>query len=234
MFSSRRELAQEYAVDLTTVQRAIAPLPLMVPCARPAARELTWPARPCPAAPGTRMASALRPRQAAFLFTLWVLWAQFIPHGQADGGTARNGPGQLLRVLSAPSARRAHDHFLQRYISDYDFHPVREGIAACLAAGATRSPLWAFTMGPEIAGSILSAVDIDRVPVILVAGDEMIQPIPHVFYDNRSGGYLAAQHLLQQGYKDILFFSPFHVSWSEAASAGRARRCGKRNFLRRR
>jgi DNA-binding LacI/PurR family transcriptional regulator len=37
--------------------------------------------------------------------------------------------------------------------------------------------------------------------------------MPHLFYDNRSAGYQAAEHLLRRGCKRILFVAPFRASW---------------------
>ncbi len=224
MFSSRRELAQEYRVDLTTIQRAIAPM-LADGTLRATGGRGTYVAR----APRTTMladavrgASSEAPGQAhaASLQTLGIVGTIY-PSRNIRWGDGAVWPQTIVEGVERGFCREGRTTtFFNRYMTEYDFHPVGEGIAACLAAGADALVVVGIHDGPEIADAILSAVDIDRVPTILVAGHEMIQPVPHVFYDNRYGGYQAARHLIQQGHDDMVFFSPFPASWGEARLSG--------------
>jgi LacI family transcriptional regulator len=57
-------------------------------------------------------------------------------------------------------------------------------------------------------------------------------PYLHVFYDQRHAGYLAANHLLERGFKDITFLAPYRANWVEDRIAGArlaVERCGLDN-----
>jgi DNA-binding LacI/PurR family transcriptional regulator/DNA-binding transcriptional regulator YhcF (GntR family) len=52
------------------------------------------------------------------------------------------------------------------------------------------------------------------VPLVFLSGGELPPSIPHVFVDNRFGGYQAAAHLLAKGHTRLTFLSTHHSSWS--------------------
>lgn len=58
------------------------------------------------------------------------------------------------------------------------------------------------------------------VPLVCLAPGELPASIPHVYYDNRYGGYLAAMHLLDKGHNDLTFVSPYKASWTRERLAG--------------
>lgn len=49
-------------------------------------------------------------------------------------------------------------------------------------------------------------------PTVIVYRRNMVKGVPHIYYDNIKGGYLAAKYLIRQGHKEIAFFAGF---WKE-------------------
>jgi len=66
----------------------------------------------------------------------------------------------------------------------------------------------------------LSHVDMDATPTVCILAGELHLPIPHVFYDNRIGGYQAAKHLIDTGHREITVFAPSTASWITERIAG--------------
>jgi DNA-binding LacI/PurR family transcriptional regulator len=52
-------------------------------------------------------------------------------------------------------------------------------------------------------------------PIVIFYRRDIIKGIPHIFYDNEQGGYLATKYLLHQGRRGIAFFGSFWFSISE-------------------
>jgi len=57
-------------------------------------------------------------------------------------------------------------------------------------------------------------------PLVLINSRAFDWPISHVFYDQRMAGYQAAQHLIRQGYCQLVFLAPFAADWAEARIVG--------------
>ncbi|HEY3379089.1 MAG TPA: substrate-binding domain-containing protein [Armatimonadota bacterium] len=66
----------------------------------------------------------------------------------------------------------------------------------------------------EEANEVLLAVDPRKTPTVYIAGDEIHQPIPCVFPDQRQAGYQATNHLLTRGHQQILYFSTLKPYWA--------------------
>jgi len=64
-----------------------------------------------------------------------------------------------------------------------------------------------------MSGEVLRAVDVERVPTVYLSWHEVQPPLAQVYYDNRFAGYQAAQHLLRQGYRQLIFLAPFADPW---------------------
>lgn len=68
-----------------------------------------------------------------------------------------------------------------------------------------------------------------RAPIMCISFDVIHPAIPHTFYDNGYAGYEAAMHLVQQGYREILYIAPYKAAWLEeriAAAREAVRHCG--------
>jgi DNA-binding LacI/PurR family transcriptional regulator len=91
--------------------------------------------------------------------------------------------------------------------------PLREAIARLLADGVDAITVVALGMDPKEVDDSLGVLENQNIPVVCITSGELSRPLPHLFYDNRSAGYQAAEHLLRNGHREILFFSPFMASW---------------------
>ena len=59
----------------------------------------------------------------------------------------------------------------------------------------------------------LRSINLRGIPAVCILAGELHLPIPHIFYDNRIGGYQAAKHLLDKGHREITIVAPFTASW---------------------
>lgn len=91
--------------------------------------------------------------------------------------------------------------------------PLSEAIAEARASGIDALAVVAFSFDPKDVDSDLAPLLGGGIPVVCVTIGPLVRPIPHVFYDGVSAGYDAASHLLQRGYTDIRYFSPFRSAW---------------------
>jgi len=76
---------------------------------------------------------------------------------------------------------------------------------------------------PGMAEAVMSYVSTSPVPIIYVSSGETCRPPFHVFGDNTAAGLMAGQHLLMNGYTDIVYISPIESSWVEERAFGAAR-----------
>ena len=58
------------------------------------------------------------------------------------------------------------------------------------------------------------------IPAVVVTGWHVRHSVPQVCMDNVYGGYQAASHLLDQGYRDLIFVAPFPSRWQEERIQG--------------
>ena len=72
----------------------------------------------------------------------------------------------------------------------------------------------------RFAERVMNAVDIERVPVVLISWDDLRAPLPHLLYDNYYAGYQAAQLLLQNGCDQLIFLAPFYADWARQRIVG--------------
>ncbi len=60
---------------------------------------------------------------------------------------------------------------------------------------------------------IITNVDIERIPTVFVNSTPKPYSICQIYYDSAGAGYLATRHLLQRGYTNITYFAPFAYDW---------------------
>ena len=216
---SRRRLADDYCVDLTTLQKAISGLlsdGLLDANPRLGTR-VTLP--PSAVASVLSPASAPRRVQTATLGIivdslhdnnhmkdLWVtLTASAVEKTFSHGG----GTTRLLnRVSSGPNGETL-------------VQPVPLSVESLLEQGADCLIIVLLSRSPLEIQEAFEAVR-GRVPVVFVLSQPIELPVPHVFYDQSLAGYQAAQHLLRQGHRQLVFLAPFAAHWVEKRIAGAA------------
>jgi len=76
---------------------------------------------------------------------------------------------------------------------------------------------------PGLAEEVMGIVGKSAVPIIYVSSGETCNPPFHVYCDNKASGLMAANHLLRQGYSEIVFVGPLDSTWVSERSEGAAR-----------
>lgn len=66
----------------------------------------------------------------------------------------------------------------------------------------------------------LAQIELKPFPIICVLAGEIHLPIPHIFYDNRMGGFQAAKHLIDRGHRSLSVITPTTASWATERLAG--------------
>jgi DNA-binding LacI/PurR family transcriptional regulator len=89
---------------------------------------------------------------------------------------------------------------------------LERNIDALLIANCEDYPGWT--------DEIIAASSRIRIPFLYIAAEEVYLPFPMVYYDQRSSGYLAAQHLQQSGYDYVYVIAPFRAQWFDERIEG--------------
>ncbi len=100
-----------------------------------------------------------------------------------------------------------------RRMDDASAIPLPQAIAALRAEGADAIAVVGLCDAVDMSGEVLQAVDVEMVPTVYLSWHEVQPPLAQVYYDNRFAGYQAAQHLLRQGYRQLIFLAPFADPW---------------------
>ena len=213
MLPSRRDLARQYAVSLVTLDRAIGPL----------------------LADGT-----LRADDRRGTFVLKSLAVP--PKPQATALEADAGPAILrsgtIGIIASLAHAQGQEYFilheLEHVLSRQGFSTTVLNRVQDLSSPRSLTDAAQAMLGENVSALILICLDIDRVliaeelgrlnlgnvPVVCILAGELTLPIPHVFYDNRSGGHQAAQHLFERGWRNLTVVAPFSASWVSERIAG--------------
>ncbi len=198
MLPSRRDLARQYSVSPVTVGRAIEPL----------------------ISDGTLRADD---RRGTFV--------------SSAGLTRRNptlpAPTGVVGVVAAYDPRRVSQDALILSALEQSLSKTGRVTCVCNRQGALDRDLLPLAdavqalLDQRVDAVAVICLDLDRVqferelspaalratPAVCVLAGELHLPIPHIFYDNRIGGYLAAKHLLDKGHHEITVVAPFTASW---------------------
>lgn len=221
MLPSRRALATEYGVALATMERVVAAL-ISDGLLRADDRRGTF------VASSTRLgktvaSSAARAPQAPLTATVAVVAAvaQDLPGSDADWSLhilracedhLGSIPGMTMRFVDAVTQGRR-----PRSPSD-----ILEDIRQSEPDG-----ILLIDSLHRVGGALRAALP--AVPVVNVLFDPEDGVSHQVTVDERHGGMRAAEHLLSQGYRPLLFFRPSFANWVENRFAGvrtAAARCG--------
>jgi DNA-binding LacI/PurR family transcriptional regulator len=214
---SRRDLAEQYRVTPNTINRAVAAL-VDEGFVGANDRQGTFVARragkPAPLAD----AGAQRPAQRRN----WRV-AVVVSH---DDGTFGAGSApdpwttivleQFERALSAGGAVAVlyHVYWGPNAVQDPRLaikQAQTDGLDAIAVIDLHNRPGWE---------EATAAIDWRRVPAVYVAGVGMRSPFPQFCYDQRHAGYLAARHLVEQGYTRLAFLHPCFETWIDERIAG--------------
>ncbi|HEX5322782.1 MAG TPA: substrate-binding domain-containing protein [Capsulimonadaceae bacterium] len=113
--------------------------------------------------------------------------------------------------------------FSQRGMATHFFNRVQapgqplislsDAIGELLADGVDGIAIIGWGIEPSAIDEALDLRDLIDTPAVCITTGELRRQVPHVFPDNSSAGYQAAQHLLRAGCREIVFVSPFAASW---------------------
>jgi DNA-binding LacI/PurR family transcriptional regulator/DNA-binding transcriptional regulator YhcF (GntR family) len=228
MLPSRRDLAREYGVSSLTIDRAVTRLVasghlraddrrgtfVTDPAAKPAqslvasaeengGQRLTAAVRSqvlqpsvTPATVGIVASLHVSRSDHVELNSFWVrLILQSLEHALSDEGR----PTRFLNRVQSPSGG--------------PLLSLREALTSLAAEGVSAIAVIALDVDTEQVDDSLSALDGTDIPIVCVTLGELSQPVCHLFYENRSAGYQAADHLVHRGSKEVLFLAPFMASW---------------------
>lgn len=232
MLAGRHTLARQYGVALSTAQQAIANL-IADGILETYDRRGTFVSQPHPTLPTQGMrgdsmpdlfrASNSLPRTEPFSATLGIVaTARIDTAASPDVGSlwARLAIRSLERVFSvAGGTTRYFDRYPEergpypRGLNEANAFSIPQAIAALRMEGADAIAVVGLCDAADVSDEVVSAVDVEKVPTVYLSWHEVQPPLAQVFYDNRFAGYQAAQHLLRQGYQQLIFVAPFADVW---------------------
>lgn len=216
---SRRDLAQEYDVDVNTLQRAIVPL-LKDGILRTNGNRGTFvagnsptfvpPAVEAPAAPPRRAGRPLvEPPVASATIGIVAavepehFWTKSILHSIESNLASYSTPTRFFD-LRAPDSQ-AH---LSRI-------PLKEAALALLSEGVDALIVVGIYDRPGLTEEVQQLASFVNIPTIFLSWHDTRRPMFSVFYDSQFAGYQAAQHLVHCGYGSFAFLAPFTADWVE-------------------
>lgn len=118
------------------------------------------------------------------------------------------------------SESKGETYFVNRYRAGQEPLSITESLSILLERGVNAIGIIDFHATREAENEVFSLIDISRIPVVCISLTPMHPVFPHVYYDSSYAGYQAAEHLIRQGYRDILFLAPFDFDWVNARIAG--------------
>lgn len=213
MLPGRRDLAQEYQVSSVTVTRAVDTL-IAEGLLQVDSRRGTFVASQVPLL-------ELEPAEAAGHS------AQDTDFFHAAGQTfvvgivasTDSGPGThsavILRALEHDISKYGHvTTICDRAQAPHAPHlPLEEAITRLLKDRVDALAVICLDLDRVRVEEALSHVNLRNTPTVCVLAGELHLPVPHVFYDNRIGGYQAARHLIDKGQRQMTVLAPFRASW---------------------
>jgi len=213
LLPSRRDLADELAVDLNTIQRAIAPLlkdnTLRADGGRGTfvSESREWPGT----AAGQPAAANIDQATLGLIYSLYP--------GATDVGSfwtrlATRGVEEVFARSTGTILSR------NRKESGDQCEPVGHALHALRDQGADGIVVIAINEVEETAEEVIESIDLARTPVVYTSWHAVRPPLAHVYYDSGHEGYLAAQHLIERGYRRIVFIKPYNAYWVDGRIEG--------------
>ena len=210
MLPSRRDLARHYSVSLVTLERAISPL-LADGILRADDRRGTFVAElPPNLGAGNRVAAPPVPGHA--IGSVGIVVSLAVPEGHEY---------QILHELEQVLSDKVRSLFvLNRANGPAGALGLSESIQAALCEDVEALVVICLYIDSAQIARELSQVTFGSTPTVCILAGELNLALPHVFYDNRSGGYQAARHLAERGWTDLTVVAPFTASWVTERIAG--------------
>ncbi|MDR3708192.1 MAG: substrate-binding domain-containing protein [Capsulimonadaceae bacterium] len=215
LLPSRRDLAQEFGVDLNTIQRAMAPMlsdgTLRAENGRGTfvSENPSWPASAhttgAPARTRTKTVGV-----TAFLDEIAVATGKELPATMTV----------VKAIESQASALGANTVFYNRWGANREEISPTVAARELLAQGCESVFVIDVYTHPYVLSEMRSAPDLASQPIVYVSNVGEYVPCAHVFYDNRDAGYRAADRLCAEGYREITFLAPYAGEWPAIRADG--------------
>ena len=206
MLPGRRDLAQEYKVSSVTVGRAVDNL-ITEGLLHVDSRRGTFVASQ--ASLLEPAGSAVPPLDTGPVHTA----AQTLVVGIV---VSTDGPGThsavILRALEHDLSEQGHITTVCNR-AQVPLLSLEEAILRLLKDGVNALAVICLDLDRVRVEEALSHVSLSGTPTVCVLAGELHLPVPHVFYDNRIGGYQAARHLIDKGHRQVTVLAPFRASW---------------------
>ncbi len=212
----RAALAREHGVALGTVERAVATL-ISEGMLRADDRRGTFVTGSESDAETRSLSPILGPSDNAALVATVGIVAPIVPYSSVDTYEGQ-WPVQILhacehRLAAEPGLTM---HFLNLVNTGQPDLPIEAAVRQLVDDRVGVGILLLATPSP----TALSCLRQARVPVVIGNLDRFDSPVPQVYIDSVPGAQMAACHLLERGYRKLLYFQPFHCDWSEERLAG--------------
>ncbi len=220
----RRQMAAEYGIDVNTLQRAMKPLIAEKLLRVDIGRGTFIDAKPHHESRIESSKAWKGKTSTGRPVTLGILSGQTLDAMDIKHDT---DVWDYIIVHGIESEFSAHVDMHSRYCSLLSTGQasisIDNGISSLLEAGADVLAV-ILPQEPIDTEAVVDALRNSGVPSVLLSFHALSLPISQVSYDSRFAGHQAAQHLLRQGYRDLLFFSPFRAAWvlDRIAGAGDA------------
>ena len=170
-----------------------------------------WP-RPAPVRPSSGDQGASFPHPALRTLSVGIT---------ASDARADSQEHVILRELEQILSHHGHSTvFLNRAHSLSHPRALGEAIRDLLRGGVDALVVVCLDIDRAQIAEEISRIELGAVPAVCVLAGELNLSIPHVFYDNRGGGFQAVRHLFERGWTDITVLAPFTASWVSERIAG--------------
>jgi DNA-binding LacI/PurR family transcriptional regulator len=217
MLPGRQQLARQQGVALGTLERAIAAL-IFEGLLRVEDRRGTFVvAAPPITSPANAKFQSAASRDGEPLVATIGIAATVAPYSGGEDYESQ----WPIQVLHGCEHRLASDtgltmRFLNTVRPGQPDLPVAEAVTRLLDEGVDAVIAIGLAVPPGFAAQFAST----RIPLVFAAYDRAEHPFPQVYVDDIAAGAMAARHLLERGYRHLLYFQPFTAGWTTERLVG--------------
>lgn len=125
--------------------------------------------------------------------------------------------GLLIGSLEHELSKGGHITRFFNRVQEKEQPPMElgEAIESAVQSGIGAIAVIAYGPSSREVDDHIALLHAHHIPAVCITSGPLRRPVPHVFMDNRSGGYEAAYHLLHHGCRHLVFLTPFHAAWME-------------------
>ena len=198
MLPSRRDLAAQYGVSSVTLGRAIKPL-VADGTLRADDRRGTF-----VSGTGGRPLPPKMPMETGVFGVVAAYETGQVSQDAVILQSIEQALSETGHAISVCNRTEGYSHALL---------PLTDAVRALLERQVKAVAVICLDLDREQFEEELRHVSLRGTPVVCILAGALRLPIPHIFYDNRIGGYQAAKHLLDKGQREITVVAPFTASW---------------------